>query len=235
MRREIRSSSPRSACRFGDRALPSAETSSSAWATRRPWSDAPRTRAVRPHKRRESFGICSTAAASFTSTIPGPHLESGTTAMSGPPRWPMPDAGNLAAVLYRLRSERPGTYHGIVETIRQVAPFFTGFDLEPTGAGGKDIILNWRHRESDLVFGPHQLSDGTLRAICLISLLMLPADELPLLIVIDEPELGPSSLRPGYPGVAVPFRERPQPDPDQHAVKHAREQVHPRGCRGCRA
>lgn len=108
----------------------------------------------------------------------------------GADRWPMPDAGNLAAVLYRLRSERPGTYHGIVETIRQVAPFFTGFDLEPTGAGGKDIILNWRHRESDLVFGPHQLSDGTLRAICLISLLMLPADELPLLIVIDEPELG---------------------------------------------
>ena len=108
----------------------------------------------------------------------------------GADRWPMPDAGNLAAVLYRLRSESPGTYHGIVETIRQVAPFFTGFDLEPTGAGGKDIILNWRHRESDLVFGPHQLSDGTLRAICLISLLMLPADELPLLIVIDEPELG---------------------------------------------
>lgn len=108
----------------------------------------------------------------------------------GADRWPMPDAGNLAAVLNRLCSERPGTYHGIVETIRQVAPIFTGFDLEPTGAGGKDIILNWRHRESDLVFGPHQLSDGTLRAICLISLLMLPADELPLLIVIDEPELG---------------------------------------------
>ena len=108
----------------------------------------------------------------------------------GADRRPMPDAGNLAAVLHRLRSNNSGTYHGIVETVRQVAPFFTGFDLEPTGAGGKDIILNWRHRESDLTFGPHQLSDGTLRAICLISLLMLPADELPLLIVIDEPELG---------------------------------------------
>ena len=50
--------------------------------------------------------------------------------------------------------------------------------------------MNWRHRESDPIFGPHQFSDGTLRAICLISLLMLPAGELPLLIVIDEPELG---------------------------------------------
>ena len=109
---------------------------------------------------------------------------------TGDNRWLMPDAGNLAAVLYRIRSDNPGTYHGIVETVRQVAPFFTGFDLEPTGVGDKDIILNWRHRESDMIFGPHQLSDGTLRAICLISLLMLPAAELPLLIVIDEPELG---------------------------------------------
>ena len=102
----------------------------------------------------------------------------------------MPDAGNLAAVLNRLRSVSPGAYRRIIETIRQVAPFFTEFVLEPTGPGGKYIILNWRHRKSDLVFGPHQLSDGTLRAICLISLMLLPADELPLLIVIDEPELG---------------------------------------------
>ena len=51
-------------------------------------------------------------------------------------------------------------------------------------------MLNWRHRETDMVFGPHQLSDGTLRAICLISLLMLPDEEMPILIVIDEPELG---------------------------------------------
>ena len=102
----------------------------------------------------------------------------------------MPDAGNLAAVLYRLRSDDPGSYGRIVETITQVAPFFTDFDLERTGAGGKDIILNWRHRQSDMILGPHQLSDGTLRLICLISLLMLPPDERPLLIVIDEPELG---------------------------------------------
>ena len=102
----------------------------------------------------------------------------------------MPDAGNLAAVLYRLGSANSTAYRRIIETIRQIAPFFVGFELEPTGPGGKDIILNWRHRESDLVFGPHQLSDGTLRAICLISLLMLPAEELPILVVIDEPELG---------------------------------------------
>ena len=79
-------------------------------------------------------------------------------------------------------------YRRIVSTIRQVAPFFEDFDLEPTDS--KDIILNWRHRESDLVFGPHQLSDGTLRAICLISLLLQPGENFPYLIVVDEPELG---------------------------------------------
>ena len=102
----------------------------------------------------------------------------------------MPDAGNLAAVLHRLRSENPNVYLRIVDTVRQVAPFFIDFDLEPSGPGRKEIILNWRHRRSDQIFGPHQLSDGTLRAICLITLLMSPADELPILIVIDEPELG---------------------------------------------
>ena len=102
----------------------------------------------------------------------------------------MPDAGNLAAVLFRLQTDHPEVYRRIVDTIRQIAPFFVGFALEPSGPGDKDIILNWRHRESDMIFGPHQLSDGTLRAICLVSLLMLPPAELPILVVIDEPELG---------------------------------------------
>ena len=106
----------------------------------------------------------------------------------GDKRWLMPDATNLAAVLFELKSRQELVYRRIVETIRQVAPFFDDFDLEPTDS--KDIILNWRHRESDLVFGPHQLSDGTLRAICLISLLLQPKDNLPYLIVVDEPELG---------------------------------------------
>lgn len=105
-------------------------------------------------------------------------------------RWLMPDAANLAAVLYKLKSQKEHVYRRIVSTICQVAPYFDDFDLEPTGAGDKDIILNWRHRKSDLVFGPHQLSDGTLRAICLISLLLQPESDLPYLIIVDEPELG---------------------------------------------
>ena len=105
--------------------------------------------------------------------------------------WLMPDAANLAPILYDLKSSGQAAYRRIVATVRQVAPFFEDFVLEPdSGADSRDIILNWRHRGSDLVFGPHQLSDGTLRAICLISLLLLPSERLPGLIVVDEPELG---------------------------------------------
>ena len=109
----------------------------------------------------------------------------------GDSRWLLPDAGNLAPFLYRLHSKNLRAYRRIVDTIRQVAPFFDDFVLDPAEPGGNDIVLNWRHRkEPDLIFGPHQISDGTLRAICLFSLLMQPEDKLPLLIVIDEPELG---------------------------------------------
>jgi len=103
-------------------------------------------------------------------------------------RWLMPDAANLAAVLHQLKMDNEAVYRRVVGTIRQVAPFFDDFDLEPTTA--QQIILNWRHRASDRVFGPHQLSDGTLRAICLIALLSQPKEDLPILIVVDEPELG---------------------------------------------
>jgi predicted ATPase len=103
----------------------------------------------------------------------------------------MPDAGNLAAFLLRLREESDGAvYQRIVTTIRLIAPFFEDFDLDPSGPGKKDVILNWREKGSDQIFGSHQLSDGTLRAMCLVTLLLQPESELPELIIVDEPELG---------------------------------------------
>lgn len=116
-------------------------------------------------------------------------------------RWLMHDAGNLAAFLLRLREDNVAVYQRIVKTIRLLAPYFTDFVLEPTGPNKKDIILNWLEDSgeltsvagtggSDQLFGPHQLSDGTLRAMCLVTLLMQPEDELPDLIIVDEPELG---------------------------------------------
>jgi predicted ATPase len=109
----------------------------------------------------------------------------------GDDRWLMPDAGNLAALLYRYREQNNrSAYQPIITAIRLIAPFFDDFDLQPTGPGKKDIILNWREKGSDQIFGPHQLSDGTLRAICLVTLLLQPENELPDLVIVDEPELG---------------------------------------------
>ncbi len=91
------------------------------------------------------------------------------------------DGANLAAFLYRLQNQQPGiSYDRIVRTVRLIAPFFHDFNLVPSGRDGtRDIILNWRDKESDLIFGPHQLSDGTLRAMCLVALLLQPEAELP--------------------------------------------------------
>ncbi|WP_026079578.1 AAA family ATPase [Spirulina subsalsa] len=107
----------------------------------------------------------------------------------GDNRWLKPDAGNLAALLLRFRAENSSlAYQRIIGTIRLIAPFFDDFVLEPDVSNR--VMLNWREKDSDRVFGPHQFSDGTLRAICLITLLLQPEDELPELIVVDEPELG---------------------------------------------
>ncbi|MFC9250687.1 AAA family ATPase [Amycolatopsis thailandensis] len=100
------------------------------------------------------------------------------------------DAGNLAAYLYRLQrsdaSAERSAYRRITGAIRLVAPFFRDFVLKPDN--NDRIILRWQQQESDAVFSANQMSDGTLRFVCLATLLLQP--ELPGLVVLDEPELG---------------------------------------------
>ena len=101
------------------------------------------------------------------------------------------DAGNLAPYLYALRETRPDCYRRIVDTVRLVFPTFEDFSLAPGTANSREIILNWRERgRSDHLFGPHQLSDGSLRFMALATLLLQPPDRLPSVIILDEPELG---------------------------------------------
>lgn len=99
-----------------------------------------------------------------------------------------PDASNLAAFLYRLQETAPEVFRNIVDTIRLVAPFFGGFDLRPDRLNPDKIRLEWHENGSDTYFDAHSLSDGTLRFICLATLLLQPGP--PPLILIDEPELG---------------------------------------------
>ncbi|MBM4049829.1 MAG: DUF2813 domain-containing protein [Planctomycetes bacterium] len=107
------------------------------------------------------------------------------------------NAGNLAAVLYRLQQTKPEYYRRIVAAIQQIAPFFRDFDLAPDALNPKLILLNWRARDPEFLFGPHQLSDGTLRTMALFTLLLQPEEDLPRVILLDEPELGlhPSAIQ----------------------------------------
>lgn len=103
------------------------------------------------------------------------------------------DGGNLAAFLFAMKENRESYpyYERIVRYIQQIMPQFGDFDLTPAAGNNNYIRLDWHERSTpDYLFGPHQLSDGSLRFIGLAALLLQPATTLPATIIIDEPELG---------------------------------------------
>nr|BAW82253.1 chromosome segregation protein SMC [Calyptogena nautilei symbiont] len=72
------------------------------------------------------------------------------------------DAGNLAPFLLRLKKDN------------------------------KDVLLRWQHK-NDLEgagFSANNLSDGTARFICMVTLFLQPKDMRPKTIVLDEPGIG---------------------------------------------
>ena len=100
------------------------------------------------------------------------------------------DARNLGAFLYRLKQKHTANYDRIVKTVQLVAPFFGGFHLRQSVENEKTIELEWTERGRDEPFPASALSDGTLRFICLATVLLQPEEFMPAAILIDEPELG---------------------------------------------
>lgn len=98
------------------------------------------------------------------------------------------DAANLAAFLYYLKLKSLRHYERIVSTVQLVLPFFKDFALRPNPYNEQKILLEWQDTGSDMRFNASDLSDGSLRFICLATLLLQP--NLPSLILLDEPELG---------------------------------------------
>ncbi len=100
------------------------------------------------------------------------------------------DASNLAAYLYKLKRHHPTTYSQIRKIVRLAVPFFDNFVLRPEEVRPDEyeIQLMWRQNDSDYPFLPSQLSDGSIRFICLVTALSQP--DPPSTIIIDEPELG---------------------------------------------
>ena len=95
--------------------------------------------------------------------------------------------GNLAAVLHRLEHEDIQRFDIICRHIARVLPVFDRFQIEESF--GK-VILRWKAKGSDKTFGAHLTSDGSLRFFALVTLLNLPREMLPDVLLLDEPELG---------------------------------------------
>ncbi|MDO4786072.1 MAG: AAA family ATPase [Fretibacterium sp.] len=99
------------------------------------------------------------------------------------------DASNIASFLYRLKHYKPEFFESIRETVQIIAPFFDDFLLEPEKQGDREVVrLEWRQKGSSYPFQPWQLSDGTIRFICLATALLQP--DPPSTVIVDEPELG---------------------------------------------
>ncbi len=98
------------------------------------------------------------------------------------------DGGNLAAFLYKLSKKNLQNFKMIERVISSIAPFFDSFYIEPDEINEQQIFLRWREKDSEQLFTAHNFSDGTLRMICLATLLLQPNP--PDTIIIDEPELG---------------------------------------------
>lgn len=100
-----------------------------------------------------------------------------------------PDGSNLAAFLLHLREAHRERYEMLRKMLQRVATYFDDFELRVTAAIPQDTVrLTWRQRGSDYVFSPGHFSDGTIRFLCLATVLLQHRP--PPTVVLDEPELG---------------------------------------------
>lgn len=98
------------------------------------------------------------------------------------------DAGNLAAFLFMLQEKFPKCFLTITNTIKQIAPYIDQIRVDEEYASSR-VRIKWSEKPyNDYFFDVSQMSDGTLRAFALVTLLLLPYK--PPVICIDEPELG---------------------------------------------
>lgn len=116
------------------------------------------------------------------------------------------DGVNLAAVLRRLASgehdEDRAAWRRITHALQMIAPYIKRLDpafIDDVSSGSGLVRLYWWDQR-DHRFDVDDLSDGTLRALAIITSLCQPISRLPSFICIDEPELG---LHPAALGLVV--------------------------------
>lgn len=89
---------------------------------------------------------------------------------------------NLPARLAVLKA-KPQVKRRLLALLNELAPGFDDLDVVPEGG-----VLQLKLTEGSRQVSSHRLSDGTLRYLCLLAILLDPSPA--SLIVIEEPELG---------------------------------------------
>ncbi len=97
------------------------------------------------------------------------------------------DGGNLAAILHYLEQHEIKRYELICRHIGRILPVFDSFAIDERFGR---VQLRWKAKYNDRSFGAHLTSDGSLRFMALVTLLNLPNELMPDVILLDEPELG---------------------------------------------
>ena len=97
------------------------------------------------------------------------------------------DGSNLSIVLHNLSQRFPSSFQEIFETAKVAYPSLERLYFEAPGPAGQ-IILAWKDTEFIRPFMANELSDGTLRFLCLLAILLNPTP--PPLTCLEEPELG---------------------------------------------
>lgn len=94
------------------------------------------------------------------------------------------DGSNLTQVLNTIKINDRKSYNNIIEALKAVNPNFKNLDFRPFGTNFEMLL-----EEEGLNRSMHisKVSDGTLRYLCLITILLNP---LKGFVFIDEPEMG---------------------------------------------
>ena len=101
------------------------------------------------------------------------------------------DGWNLAPVLHRLSSEYKQHYENINHHLAKLLPMFEEFHFDQRSKEvPPKIRLMWKVKDKDLLLDGENTSDATARLMALVTLLNLPKEMLPNLLLLDEIETG---------------------------------------------
>jgi len=125
------------------------------------------------------------AVYNYFDTTPDSKLRSAMSATSATKKL-LPDGSNLPQILNSIKINHKDYYRIIQSKLQDVNEMFVGFDFNILGSGFFELMLDENKLNSSIHIT--HISDGTLRYLCLLSILFNP--DRGTLVCIDEPEVG---------------------------------------------